>query len=48
MAAVEFPVQGHLAVVTINRPEACNAINADMAVGFDGNTHEVRRVGGSL
>jgi NAD(P)-dependent dehydrogenase (short-subunit alcohol dehydrogenase family) len=26
---------------------ARNAINADMAVGFDGHTHEVRRVGGS-
>ena len=34
-AAVPFSAQGHIAVITINRPEARNAINADVAVGLE-------------
>ena len=34
-AAVQFTVHGHVAVITINRPEARNAINADVAVGLE-------------
>lgn len=39
MAAFEFEVQGHIAVMKINRPDAMNALNAEvregMAAGFD-------------
>ncbi|MBT6585402.1 MAG: hypothetical protein HON77_13940 [Gammaproteobacteria bacterium] len=29
--AVEIEKQGHLAIITLNRPEARNAINGEMA-----------------
>jgi enoyl-CoA hydratase len=34
-AAVPFSAQGHIAVITINRPEARNAVNADVALGLE-------------
>jgi len=44
MAAFEFDVQGHIAIMTINRPEAMNALNAEvregMAEGFDRLIHD--------
>ena len=35
MSAVEYRVEGHLAVITLNRPEARNAVNADVAQGVE-------------
>jgi enoyl-CoA hydratase len=35
VAAVRFATHGHVAVVTISRPEARNAINADVALGLE-------------
>ncbi len=32
MAVVEYQVEGHIAIVTLNRPEARNAINPEVAV----------------
>ena len=34
MAIIEFETDGHVAVITINRPEARNALNAAVAVGI--------------
>ena len=31
MSVVEYSVQGHIATVTLNRPEARNAINPEVA-----------------
>ncbi|MGI8491251.1 MAG: enoyl-CoA hydratase-related protein [Acidimicrobiales bacterium] len=33
---VEYRVDGHVAVITINRPEARNAVNGDVANGIEG------------
>lgn len=35
MALVDFALNGHIAVITLNRPEARNAINPELAVGLD-------------
>lgn len=35
MAIVEYSQRGHVAVVTINRPEARNAVNAEVASGIE-------------
>ncbi|HXR54485.1 MAG TPA: enoyl-CoA hydratase-related protein, partial [Acidimicrobiales bacterium] len=35
MPAIEYRVDDHLAVITINRPEARNAVNADVAEGIE-------------
>lgn len=35
MAIVEYAQRGHVAVLTINRPEARNAVNADVASGIE-------------
>ncbi|MCU4186189.1 crotonase/enoyl-CoA hydratase family protein [Acidiferrimicrobium sp. IK] len=35
MAAVEYRTQGHVAILTINRPEARNAVNGDVARGIE-------------
>ncbi len=35
MSAVEYAVDGHVALITINRPEARNAVNAAMAEGIE-------------
>lgn len=35
MSAVEYASDGHVAVMTINRPEARNAVNADVAAGIE-------------
>ncbi len=35
MAAVEFDKQGHIAYITLNRPEARNAVNGDVAQGME-------------
>jgi len=35
MTAVRFEVEGHIGVITINRPEARNAINGDVANGIE-------------
>ena len=32
---VLFEKRGHLAIITLNRPEARNAVNADIAAGMD-------------
>jgi enoyl-CoA hydratase len=33
---VEYEVQGNIAIITINRPEARNAVNGDVASGIEG------------
>ncbi len=33
--AVVFTVEGHVAVITLNRPEARNAVNGDVAMGIE-------------
>lgn len=33
---IEFEQRGHVAVITINRPEARNAVNGDVAAGIEG------------
>jgi enoyl-CoA hydratase len=35
MSAIEFEIDGHVAVITINRPEARNAVNAEVANGIE-------------
>jgi len=35
MAVVEYMTEGHMAVITINRPEARNAVNGDVANGIE-------------
>jgi len=35
MSAVEFTTEGHRAVITINRPDARNAVNAEVANGME-------------
>jgi enoyl-CoA hydratase len=35
MAIVEYRTEGHVAVITINRPEARNAVNGDVAQGIE-------------
>src|ERR1700749_2900651 len=35
MASIEYTTEGHRAHITINRPEARNAINAEVAVGIE-------------
>ncbi|MBV9660670.1 MAG: crotonase/enoyl-CoA hydratase family protein [Acidimicrobiales bacterium] len=35
MSVIEFSTDGHVAVITINRPEARNAVNADVARGIE-------------
>lgn len=35
MAAVEYRTEGHVAILTINRPEARNAVNGDVARGIE-------------
>ena len=35
MAIVEYRTEGHVAVLTINRPEARNAVNGDVAKGIE-------------
>ena len=35
MATVEFETSGHLAVMTLNRPEARNAVNGDLATALE-------------
>lgn len=35
MAVVEYSTEGHVAVLTINRPEARNAVNGDVAQGIE-------------
>jgi enoyl-CoA hydratase len=42
MALLEYEVRGHVAVVTLNRPEARNAIDPEVAVGLDDAWHRVR------
>lgn len=42
MALVEFELNGHVAVITINRPEARNAINAEVGVRLAQAWQELR------
>ena len=35
MATIEYTTEGHVAVITINRPEARNAVNGDVANGIE-------------
>jgi enoyl-CoA hydratase len=35
MSVIDFEVDGHVAVITINRPEARNAVNGDVADGIE-------------
>ena len=35
MSVIEYVTEGHVAVITINRPEARNAVNADVASGIE-------------
>jgi enoyl-CoA hydratase len=35
MSVIDFEVDGHVAVITINRPEARNAVNGDVANGIE-------------
>jgi enoyl-CoA hydratase len=35
VAVVEYATEGHLALITINRPEARNAVNAEVARGIE-------------
>ena len=39
--AVEIEKQGHLAIITLNRPEARNAINGEMAQTMESWLDEV-------
>ena len=38
MALVEFALDDHVAVITLNRPEARNAINPEVGVRLAGRT----------
>ena len=42
MAVVDYQRQGHLALITLNRPEARNAINPEVAVRLSEAWHKVR------
>ena len=42
MSVVNLERQGHIAQITLNRPEALNAINPELAVRLDRIWHEVR------
>jgi enoyl-CoA hydratase len=35
MATIEYIVDGHVAVITLNRPEARNAVNGEVATGLE-------------
>ena len=35
MAIIEYSTEGHVAIITINRPEARNAVNAEVARGIE-------------
>ena len=35
MSAIEFSTEGHIAIITINRPEARNAVNSEVAEGIE-------------
>ncbi|HWE57299.1 MAG TPA: crotonase/enoyl-CoA hydratase family protein [Acidimicrobiales bacterium] len=35
MSVIEYTTEGHVAVITINRPEARNAVNGDVAKGIE-------------
>ncbi len=35
MATIEYTTEGHVAIITINRPEARNAVNGDVANGIE-------------
>jgi enoyl-CoA hydratase len=35
MSVIEYTTEGHVAVITINRPEARNAVNGDVARGIE-------------
>lgn len=35
MSAVEYATEGHVAIITINRPDARNAVNGDVARGIE-------------
>ena len=41
MAAIEFEKQGHIGVITLNRPEVRNAINGDVANGMEAAIDEI-------
>jgi len=41
MPAVEYRVEDHLAVITINRPEARNAVNGDVAQGIEASIDRI-------
>lgn len=41
MSAVEFKVDGGIAIITINRPEAKNAVNAEVAKGIAAAVDEI-------
>jgi len=43
MSAVEFRIEGHIAVMTINRPEARNALNGAVADGLGAGFSEIER-----
>ena len=42
MALLDYELTGHVAVITLNRPDARNAINPEVAVGLDDAWHRVR------
>ena len=42
MALVDYQVDGHVARITINRPEAKNAINPEVACRLTDAWHSVR------
>ena len=48
MAAVEFEVDGHIALVTLNRPEARNAFNPEALVRLYNAFKEIEKVYGNL
>ena len=39
---VDYEVKGHYAILTINRPEARNAVNAAVSIGVGGALHEAQ------
>ena len=42
MALVDYEVRGHVAVVTLNRPDARNAINPEVAIRLADAWQEIR------